>query len=97
MLKELERLGKCDSIAVIVNISIPSAKLTSTNGGVSVNVRGSPGGEWYKKPNSGSSHYNIIPSRSKWPGWDDTDEDYDIVEDFMKKIYVLTTTSDNTI
>ncbi|KAH3781572.1 hypothetical protein DPMN_159403 [Dreissena polymorpha] len=84
VLKELERLGKCDSVPVIVRSDIPSKKLTSKNGGVSVNVRGPPGGEWYKKPCAGRSHYTIVPSRSNDPGWDDTDADYDFFTNFIK-------------
>ncbi|KAH3896112.1 hypothetical protein DPMN_020285 [Dreissena polymorpha] len=45
--KKLERLGKCYSVDVVVGSSIPSAKLTTTNGGVKIDVRGSPGGTWY--------------------------------------------------
>lgn len=46
--KMLERLGKCGQIPVIEINNIPSDKLTSTNGGVSVRVRGHPGGSWYR-------------------------------------------------
>ena len=50
--RELERLGKYDSITVNETSHIDSRKLNSTNGGVSVEFhRGrSPGGKWHKSP-----------------------------------------------
>ena len=50
--RELERLGKCDSITVNETRHIDSRKLNSSNGGVSVGFhRGrSPGGRWHKFP-----------------------------------------------
>ncbi|KAH3836735.1 uncharacterized protein LOC127879968 [Dreissena polymorpha] len=48
--RELERLGKCDTIPVRISSYIPEAKLTSYNGGTSVRVRGPAGGYWHNKP-----------------------------------------------
>ena len=48
--RELERLGKCDTIPVRISTYIPEAKLTSYNGGTSVRVRGPAGGYWHNKP-----------------------------------------------
>ncbi|KAH3896132.1 hypothetical protein DPMN_020305 [Dreissena polymorpha] len=47
--KHLERLGKCATVCVrIVSIVCP-AKLTTKNGGESIEIRGLPGGSWYLK------------------------------------------------
>ncbi|KAH3896135.1 uncharacterized protein LOC127864354 [Dreissena polymorpha] len=48
--RELERLGKCDTIPVRISAYIPEAKLTTYNGGTSVRVRGPAGGYWHNKP-----------------------------------------------
>ena len=50
--RELERLGKCDSITVNETSYIDARKLNSSNGGVSVGFhRGrSPGGRWHNSP-----------------------------------------------
>jgi len=42
--KHLERLGKLDRIKVNVVRGIPLQKMTTNNGGVSIRVRGDPGG-----------------------------------------------------
>ncbi|WAR29666.1 hypothetical protein MAR_003234, partial [Mya arenaria] len=48
--KQLERLGKIETINVYIIEYIPPAKMTSNNGGVSIRVRGAPGGRWYLEP-----------------------------------------------
>ena len=53
--RQLERLGKCDEIQVQMINYIIEAKLTSTNDGESVRVRGDPGGVWHRKPTRTSS------------------------------------------
>ncbi|WAR29675.1 hypothetical protein MAR_003243, partial [Mya arenaria] len=50
MFKHLERLGKIETINVRLTRYIPKQKMNSKNGGVSIKVRGSPGGSWYLKP-----------------------------------------------
>ncbi|KAH3896168.1 uncharacterized protein LOC127864356 [Dreissena polymorpha] len=55
LFRQLERLGKCTNINVYEGYSIPAAKLTSTNGGVTVYVRRSPGGNWHSRS---ASFYN---------------------------------------
>ncbi|KAH3858223.1 hypothetical protein DPMN_100843 [Dreissena polymorpha] len=76
--KELERLGKCDRGDIEVGYSIPSAKLTTRNGGVKIDVRGSPGGTWYTIPGSGiSSHYRVVSGNSRYAVFDDWDFDFD--------------------
>ncbi|KAH3858224.1 hypothetical protein DPMN_100844 [Dreissena polymorpha] len=76
--KELERHGKCDRGDVEVGYSIPSAKLTTRNGGVKIDVRGSPGGTWYTIPGSGiSSHYRVVSGTSRYAVFDDWDFDFD--------------------
>lgn len=47
--RHVERLGLCQEIDVQITSWIHDNKMTSTNGGVSVTVRGHPGGWWYKK------------------------------------------------
>lgn len=42
--RELERLGKCESVPVNLIDDIPYDKFTTENGGASVEVRGEPGG-----------------------------------------------------
>ncbi|KAH3729987.1 hypothetical protein DPMN_055966 [Dreissena polymorpha] len=77
--KELERLGKCYSVDVDVGSSIPSAKLTTTNGVVKIDVRGSPGGTWYTKPGSSiSSHYQVVSRTSRYAVFDDWGFDFDL-------------------
>ncbi|KAH3781559.1 hypothetical protein DPMN_159390 [Dreissena polymorpha] len=71
--KELERLGKCDSVPVNVDDSIPSEKLTTDNGGVTIDVRGCPGGTWYTKPGSDISHFEVVEKRSRSMDFDDWD------------------------
>ncbi|KAH3896209.1 hypothetical protein DPMN_020382 [Dreissena polymorpha] len=76
--KELERLEKCDNVDVEVGFSISSAKLTTTNGGVKIDVRRSSGGTWHAKPGSGiSSHYQVVSKTSRYAGFDDWDFDFD--------------------
>lgn len=48
--RNLERLGICSYINVIVTNYIPEGKFTTINGGESVYVRGFVGGRWYKEP-----------------------------------------------
>ena len=48
--RECERLGKCDKIPVRQTLNIPQSKMNSPNGGVSVKVRGNPGGLWHNRP-----------------------------------------------
>ncbi|XP_053399523.1 uncharacterized protein LOC128557042 [Mercenaria mercenaria] len=48
--KNLERLGKCEKIHVQRGYTILARKRTAYNGGVSVRVRGSPGGYWHLQP-----------------------------------------------
>ncbi|XP_052785379.1 uncharacterized protein LOC128221021 [Mya arenaria] len=48
--RQLERLGKCDTVPVDVTDQIPPEKMTSLNGGDAVRVRGNPGGSWHLKP-----------------------------------------------
>ncbi|WAR29739.1 hypothetical protein MAR_003307 [Mya arenaria] len=48
--RQLERLGKCDTVPVYVTDQIPPEKMTSLNGGDAVRVRGNPGGSWHLKP-----------------------------------------------
>jgi len=57
--RQLERLGKCDTIPVRITNYIPVGKLTSYNGGESVVVRGSPGGYWHNRPTPGQRIYQI--------------------------------------
>ena len=52
--RQLERLGKCETISVRITNYIPEGKLTSYNGGESVVVRGSPGGYWHNRPTPSS-------------------------------------------
>ena len=47
--RELERLGKCNTIPVNETYYIPPEKLNSENGGVSVRVRRHAGGHWHNK------------------------------------------------
>jgi len=47
--RQLERLGKCNEITVRITYYIPDDKITSTNRGKNVIVRGPPGGRWHKK------------------------------------------------
>ncbi|KAH3858195.1 hypothetical protein DPMN_100814 [Dreissena polymorpha] len=78
--KELERLGKCYNVDVEVGYSIPSAKLTTTNGGVTIDVRGSPGETWYTKPGSGSSsHYQVVSRTTRYTVFDDWGFDFDFL------------------
>ena len=51
VLKNLELLGKCQTVKVrkIPVTRIPSHTFTSKNGGTSVKVRGDPGGKWFKQ------------------------------------------------
>lgn len=60
--RHLERLGKCEQIEVFVVDNIPERKKTSNNGGGSIVVRGTPGGEWHEKTsvNSGPSTLSFI-------------------------------------
>ncbi|KAH3829991.1 uncharacterized protein LOC127877818 [Dreissena polymorpha] len=53
--RQLERLGKCSYIDVDVGYTIPEEKMTSSNGGVSVHVRGGPGGYWHEKSSSSNT------------------------------------------
>ncbi|WAR29684.1 hypothetical protein MAR_003252, partial [Mya arenaria] len=50
VVKQLERLGKVETINVHIAGYIPSRKMTSNNGGVYIRVRGPPGGRWYLEP-----------------------------------------------
>ena len=61
--RELERLGKCIFIPVNEGSYIPSSKFTTYNGGASVEVRRSPGGNWHYRPDASTS----IQSRSHRP------------------------------
>ena len=45
--REMERLGKCREIPVRVIRELRGDKLTTKNGGISVVVRGDPGGRWH--------------------------------------------------
>ncbi|KAH3896116.1 hypothetical protein DPMN_020307 [Dreissena polymorpha] len=45
--KQLERLGKCETVEVLIVSSVWQFKLTMKNGGESIQVRGSPGGIWH--------------------------------------------------
>ncbi|KAK3089415.1 hypothetical protein FSP39_003462 [Pinctada imbricata] len=46
--RKLEELGKCEEISVKKGHFIPDNKFTTENGGVSVNVRGPPGGRYWR-------------------------------------------------
>jgi hypothetical protein len=48
--RHLYRLGKCGEIPVEVVSDIDPAKMTTTNGGSSITVRGDPGGIWHLYP-----------------------------------------------
>jgi hypothetical protein len=50
--RQLERLGKCDKVFVQKGYYIPDSKMTSENDGLTVRVRGSPGGYWHQKTNA---------------------------------------------
>ncbi|XP_060572130.1 uncharacterized protein LOC132730265 [Ruditapes philippinarum] len=50
--RQLERLGKCDKVLVQKGYYIPDSKMTSENDGLTVCVRGSPGGYWHQKSNA---------------------------------------------
>lgn len=60
--KNLERLGKCDQIEVNETYYIPSRKMTSRNGGVSIRIRGNPGGHWYLQPDATGSRTSFSAS-----------------------------------
>ncbi|KAH3858217.1 hypothetical protein DPMN_100837 [Dreissena polymorpha] len=47
--KQLERLGKCETVEVWIVSSVCQIKLTTNNGGESIKVRGFPGGIWHLK------------------------------------------------
>lgn len=47
--KKLEKLGKCDEIKVVEIYSIPDEKFTTENRGRSVDIRGDPGGYYWKR------------------------------------------------
>lgn len=55
--RQLYRLGKCGEIPVIETGVIPSDKMTTKNGGISITVRrGGPGGIWYLKPDGAGAN-----------------------------------------
>lgn len=63
--RQLERLGKCSDIPVKQTGYINPNKFTSFNGGVSVEVRGYPGGQWHKK--QAPKPKTITPVQKKIP------------------------------
>ncbi|KAH3896136.1 uncharacterized protein LOC127864357 isoform X1 [Dreissena polymorpha] len=69
--KELELLGKCVNIQVNVGQSIPESKRTTKNNGVSIIIRGYPGGDWYQK-HENRDHFQIVPNSTRY---DDNDSD----------------------
>ena len=62
--RQLERLGKCDKVFVQKARYIPESKLTSENGGLTVHVRGSPGGYWHRKASATKQRTNTSISSS---------------------------------
>ena len=57
LFQHLERLGKCGQVPVTEASSIPGRKMTTNNNGVSIDVRGYVGGNWWRKP----SCHNFVP------------------------------------
>lgn len=55
--RHLERLGKCDKVPVIEVSYTYTSKMTSSNEGVSVVVRGFPCGTWFQKFPDGRDGY----------------------------------------
>ncbi|KAH3781499.1 hypothetical protein DPMN_159329 [Dreissena polymorpha] len=78
--RELERLGKCDSIYVHIGSFIPPRKLTSYNCGVSIRVRGDPGGYWNRQVRS-SRQTPLAASASYSPRASDRDREYNHYND----------------
>lgn len=53
--RQLYRLGKCNTVPVLETYGLPSAKMTSYNKGVDIQVRRDPGGRWHRQPSKRSS------------------------------------------
>ena len=62
--RQLERLGKCDKVFVQKGYHIPESKLTTENGGLTVQLRGSPGGYWHRKASATKQRTNTSISSS---------------------------------
>lgn len=79
--RHLERLGKCDKIPVEEVSYCETNKMTSTNKGVSVEVRGNPGGKWYQRFPDGSDGYNEIAEETATSSESSTDSENESDED----------------
>lgn len=62
MFRHFERLGQCEDIPVNIIQTIPVKKMTTNNGGVSVVVRGIPGGYWYQRASANTVPVNVYVS-----------------------------------
>lgn len=47
--KQLEKLGKCEKIPVKIGFDISTEKFTTSNNGISIQLRDSPGGKCFRK------------------------------------------------
>ncbi|KAH3896166.1 uncharacterized protein LOC127864358 [Dreissena polymorpha] len=69
--KELELLGRCLTVPVNVGESIPEARRTTRNGGLSIIIRGYLEGRRYQE-HENKDHYQIVPNSTRY---DDSDSD----------------------
>ena len=67
--RQLERLGKCATIAVQETLSIPSKKFTTNNNGESIEVRGDPGGMWHRNGQNDGANASVSSSIQRYSGF----------------------------